>query len=400
MFWGRLLAAFLALFVLGWWVGTQSSANGAADPKRELFDHIGVVSYRESPSDSSARFVVELIAGRRAFRQYDVDARRFEAPVRGHEYRRSINGTRYEPLQVRGHVDRGFWLELPEAESQIFRPDQFEELYRSTVDYVKPVSIVSSILGTLSGYSVGFHLATWGHSLSNPNVQERLLESRDIARLVTHQAWRRVLLEPVLMDDGNDAARFAAARGTQRIYTNFYKLALADSDGFIPREAARLDSLGLKRESRAMLAFALAARRAASDTTDLASADFAAIEEWASLLDRDGSWAPNALPPAGEPRMRYLGTLAWYGLAPEAPAERRLWVGPRVLVRAGDTAGFIADDIPLTATGCPDSWRPWMHGEHGVLESNVWTAQWMGAREFAPVIGYGRAWIGHFHFRR
>jgi len=385
----QLLTVFLILFVVGFWVGMSARPKPAIAPDQELFDHVGVASYRESPSDSSARFVVELSASGRVFRELDVDSRRFETPVRGHEYRRSINGSRYRPLEVRGHVNRGFWLELPSAATGGFRPDQFSELYRSTVDYLKPVSLVSSVLGTLSGYSVGFRLATWGSSLANPVVQERLVTAPGSTRRIAHEAWRRVLLEPVLMDDENDAARFAASRGMQRIYTNFYKLALRDSDGFIAHEATRLDSVGHAREARAMLAFAFAARRAASDTVDLTSADFSAIEEWASLLDRRGHWAPDAVPPAGEARMRYLGTLAWYGLAPTPPDEGRLWIGPRVLVREGDTVGFITDDIPMMEAGCPGSWRPWLHGDHTAIESNTWTAAWLGAREFAPLIRVG-----------
>lgn len=396
----QLLTLFLALFILGYWVGTRVNHDARAAHVDELFDHLAVVSYRDSPTDSTGHFVAELSAGSHVFRRYDIDRRRFEAPLRGRDYRLSINGTHYGTLVVRGHVDRGFWLELPTVESPTFRPDQFTELYRSTVDYLKPVSILTTVLGTLSGYSVGFHLATWSTSFANPMVQDRLLDTPGIGRRVAREAWRRVLLEPVLMDDGNDAARFAALRGTQRIYTNFYRLALHDSDSFIPREAARLDSLGRPRAATAMRAFANAARRAASDTCDLTSADFTAVEEWASLLDRLGGWAPDALPSAGEARMHYLGTLSWYGLAPATPDERRLWIGPRVLVSEGGTAGFIADDLPLTGAGCPGSWRPWLQQNHDLLESNVWTAQWMGAREWAPVIQAGRSLGANLHIGR
>ena len=396
----QLLTAFLALFILGFWVGTRAENDPASGWNDDLFSHLGVTSYRESPSDTSAHFVVELSVSGRVFRRYDLDRRRFETPVRGRDYRHSINGTRYLPLEVRGHVDRGFWLELPEPGATGFRSDQFAELYRSTLDYLKPVSLASTVLGTLSGYSVGFRIATWNRALANPVVQENMVESPGIERFVAREAWRRVLLEPVLMDDESDAARFAAMRGMQRVYSNFFRLALHDSDGFIPREAVRLDSLGATREAHAMLAFAAAARHAASDTCNLSSADFTAIEEWASLLDRRGHWALDALPPAGEARMRYLGTLAWYGLAPSPPDERRLWIGPRVLVREGSTSGFIADELPALGAACPDSWRPWLHGKHGVLESSAWTAQWMGAREFAPAIRYGRACFGALAGRR
>jgi len=72
-----------------------------------MFENMSVLSYREAPTDSIARFVVELAARGRVFRQYDIDERRFAAPILGHDYRRSISGTRYPPLKVRGHVDRG-----------------------------------------------------------------------------------------------------------------------------------------------------------------------------------------------------------------------------------------------------------------------------------------------------
>ena len=396
----QLLTVFLILFGLGFWTGTRVRPEPGTVPYDELFENLTVASYREAPSDSSARFVIELSSGGRVFREYDIDARRFVTPVRGHDYRRSINSTRYRPLEVRGHVGRGFWLEIPNASGRTLLPDQFTELYRSTLDYIRPISLASNVLGTLSGYSIGYRAATWGSSLGNPTIEERLLATRNIGRVLAHEAWRRVLLEPVMMDDDNDAGRFAAVRGTQRIYTNFFKLALNDSDGFIPREAARLDSAGFGREARAMRAFARSAVRAAQDTTELSSADFTAIEEWASLLDRRGHWAPAATPPAGEPRMRYLGTLAWYGLAPAAPDEHRIWVGPRVLVQEGDVKGFIADDIPLTPAGCPSAWRPWIRSDAATLQSTVWTARWVGAsRELAPLVQYGRGVVQNWQAR-
>ena len=401
LFRSQLLTVFLALFALGFWAGKSMQPEAGAMPYEELFDNLSVLSFRETPSDSCAHFLVELSAGGRVFRQYDIDAHRLVDPVRGHDYRRSISGTQYRPLRVRGHVARGFWLELPGSSLRTLLPEQFNELYRSTLDYVKPVSIASSIVGTLSGYSMGYRAATWSHSLLNPAVQQRVLETPGIQHVLAREAWRRVLLEPVVMGDENDAGRFAAVRGTQRIYTNFFKLALNDSDGFIPREATRLDSAGFVRESRAMRAFAQAARRAQADTCDLASRDFDAIEEWASLLDRQGHWAPRATPPAGEERMRYFGTLSWYGLAPPTPDERRIWIGPRVLVREGDTEGFIADEIPSTPVGCPAAWREWMRGDRTNLGASAWTARWLGpAREFAPVIRFGRRIVGRWRASR
>ena len=49
---------------------------------------------------------------------------------------------------------------------------------------------------------------------------------------------------------------------------------------------ARLDSLGRDRDARTMRAFVQSVRRAEQDTCALTSADFNAVEDWASLLDR------------------------------------------------------------------------------------------------------------------
>lgn len=396
----QLLTVFLLLCGLGVWMGLKSRPAAGALPFDQLFENLSVLSYRESPSDSSAHFVVQLWAAKHVFREYDVDARTFRAPIEGRDYRRAISGTHYPALRVRGHAGRGFWLEMPDSSIRMLLPEQFQELYQTTLDYVKPVSIVTTVLGTLSGYSVGYRLATWSRTLANPRVQEKILESPGIARRIAREAWRRVLIEPVLMGNEGDASRIAALHGTQRLYTNFFRLALDDSDGFIPREVARLDSAGRASEARAMERFAAAVSRVARDST-LSSADFAAIENWASLLDRRGHWAADAIPPAGEERMRYLGTLAWYGLQPTASDERRIWVGPRILVREGDTEGFVADDLPLLPAGCPEAWRPWLDGEITGGAANAWTGQWLGSsREFAPVFQMARGLAGHFAPRK
>ncbi len=387
----QLLTLLFALCALGFVVGKQVHPDPKAIPFEELFENLSVVSYRETPSDSAARFVVELSTRGRVFRQYDIDEQRFEAPVRGHDYRRAISITRYLPLKVRGHVDRGFWLELPDSSTHALLPGQFDELYQTTLDFVKPVSAAAVVLGTLSGYSMGYRIGTWSSSLSNPKVQERVLAVPGIGRVIAREAWRRVLLEPVVMAQESDAARFASVRGTQRIYTNFFRLALGDSNGFVTHEAARLDSAGCTRESRAMRSFAQAVQCAAQDTCDLSSADFAAGENWANLLDRRGHWAYRSTPPRGEERMRYLGTRAWYGVAPTEPDEQRIWVGRRFLVRYGDTEGFVADEIPLTRIGCPIAWRDWLRGDSQYLGTNAWTAQFMReSRQFAPVVQLGR----------
>jgi len=241
----------------------------------------------------------------------------------------------------------------------------------------------------LSGYSIGYRFATWGSSLSNPRVQDRVLAVPGIGRLIAREAWRRVALEPAVVFADNDAGRFASVSGRQRLYTNFFKLAVNDSNQFIPLEVARLESSGATRESRAMSEFVHAVRCAAQESCDLSSEDFGAVEEWASLLDRRGHWASGAFPPLGEERLRYVGTLAWYGLAPEAFDPRRIWVGPRLLVRNGDAEGFVADEIPLVQVACPIAWHGWLGGDDTSLSANAWTAQWMGdARQFAPVVKF------------
>ena len=387
----KLLMILLALAVFGFWSGKHARQDPSVVPFQELFENLSVVSYREAPSDTNARFVVQLAARGRVFQQYDVDARRFLPPPRGRDYGRSISGTTYRALRVRGHVERGFWLELPDSSDHSLLPEQFNELYRTTLDFVKPVNTVSVILGTLSGYSVGYRAATWSSSLANPAVQKRVLSMPQIGRVIAREAWRRVLLEPVVMARESDADRFASVRGMQRVYTNFFRLAVNDSDRFIPQEAARLDSLGRVRDAHTMLAFVEAVRRASSDTTNMTSDDFRAIEEWASLLDRRGHWAAGAAPPEREDRLRYFGTLTWYGLAPAPQNEHRIWMGPRLLVREGDMEGFVADDIPLTGVGCPIAWREWLRRGNGALNADTWTAQWMReSRQFSDAVEFTR----------
>jgi hypothetical protein len=345
-------------------------------PYDELFGQMSVVSYREAPSDTTAHFVVDLAAGGQVFRRYDVDAREFQPASRGRDYNRTITGTYYRPLRVRGHVAQGLWLDVPQDSRPSLLPEQFDELYRATLDYVKPISIAAGVLGTISGYSVGYRIGAWNSSLRSPAVQGRVLATPDLGRLVAREAWRRVLLEPAVVCGEDDASRFVAIRGAQRVYANFFRIALHDSDGFIPREAERLARLGHADESRAMLAFAEAARHAAQDTAQMTSADFGAVERWASLLVRHGHWAYDAMPPAGQERALYLGMLAWYGVAPPAPDADRVWVGPRLLVREGDVEGFVADEIPLTGVGCPIAWRvPLREDKTGVIATgSAWFA--------------------------
>jgi hypothetical protein len=385
----QILTVFLGLCLLGILVGAQTRPAPGVFPHAELFDQMSVVSYRETPSDTAARFVVQLAAGGKVFRQYDVDARSFLPPPRGRSYARTITGTHYGPLRVRGHVGYGFWLDVPDSARRSLLPEQFEELYRTTLNFVKPVSHLTGVLGILSGYSVGYRIGAWNRSLSSRRVQERVLATPDLGRMIAREAWRRVLLEPVVMSGEDDATRFAAVTGTHRLYANFFRLALDDSNGFIPREAARLEALGRAHEARAMLAFAGAVQRAARDSVDLDSADFQAVERWASLLDRNGHWVRGAVPPPGEERIELFGTLAWYGLAPPGLHVDRVWVGPRMLVRVGETEGFVADEIPRTGAGCPISWRTRLREDHS--GAGAMASAWLADRpEFVALAEFGR----------
>jgi hypothetical protein len=384
----RLLLVFLGLTAFGAFVGAQMRPDPHVTPYDELFGQMSVISFRETPSDTTAHFVVDLAGGGKVFRRYDVDTRTFLSASQGRDYNRTITGTYYRPLRVRGHVAQGLWLDVPHDSRPSLLPEQFDELYQATLDYVKPISIAAGVLGTLSGYSVGYRLGAWNSSLRSQAVQERVLATPDIGRLITREAWRRVLLEPAVVGGEDDASRFVAIRGAQRVYANFFRIALHDSDGFIPREAERLAHLGHADESRAMLAFAEAARHAAQDTAQLTSADFGAVERWASLLVRRGHWAYDAMPPAGQERAAYLGMLAWYGVAPPAPDADRVWVGPRLLVREGDVEGFVADEIPLTGVGCPIAWRkPLREDKTGVIAT---TSAWLDERpEFTALLILG-----------
>ena len=97
------------------------------------------------------------------------------------------------------------------------------------------------------------------------------------------------------------------------------------------------------------------------------------------------------MPADREDRLRYLGTLAYYGLAPESQDERRIWMGPRLLVREGDMEGFVADDIPLTGVGCPVAWREWLRPGPGTVSADTWPASWMReSRQLSDAVDLGR----------
>jgi hypothetical protein len=113
MFRSYLLLVLLVLCALGFWAGLHERPQPSSIPFDDLYENLSVLSYRESPSDTSARFVVELTARGRVFRQYDIDERQFSAPERRRDYGRSISGTRYRPLTVRGHADRATRAMIP-----------------------------------------------------------------------------------------------------------------------------------------------------------------------------------------------------------------------------------------------------------------------------------------------
>ena len=353
----RFFLLFVSLSLLGYVVGRVQLPRPVPLPYDELFDNMHVYSYRDTPTDTISHFVVELGAGGRTFKQFDVDSRRFLKPERNNRYVRAVSGTYYRPLRLRGHTGTGFWFEFPDSLSPGLQPGQFDELYQKTLSYLQPVSLLANVVGVLSGYSIGFRIGTWKGSLANPRMQARLIASPGIERLLTMEAWRRVLLEPALMGDEASADAFGSIQEKQRVYANFYKLALHDTDDFIPGEATRLAQAGEVQYSRAMLGFAEAVRRAQQDSFVVESHDFRAIEVWAGMLYGRGHWALRIMPRQGDKRTMYRGALAYYGLAPTGDDERRIWVGPRVLVRCGDVEGFVTDDIPATGLGCPVSWR-------------------------------------------
>jgi hypothetical protein len=353
----RYFLLFVSLSLLGYVVGSIQLPHPAPIPFDELFDNMHVFSYRDSPSDTSYHFVVEIGTSGRPFKQFDVDSRRFFKPEHGNRYVRATSGTLYRPLRLRGHADQGFWFEFPDSLSLTMPPGQFDELYQKSLSFVRPAALVANALGVLSGYSIGFRIGTWDGALANPRMQARILSTPGIERLITREAWRRVLLEPELMGDESNTDAFGSIQEKQRIYSSFYRLALDDTNRFIPREAQRLAQAGEDQYARAMLGFAETVARAEADTAPLESRDFRAVEVWAGMLYGRGHWASYAAPARGEERTNYFGALSYYGLAPSASDEKRIWIGPRVLVNVGDVEGFITDDIPATALGCPVSWR-------------------------------------------
>lgn len=377
------LLGFLGLCLLGWLVGRDEVPHPVKVPMDQLFDQLQVYSYRDTPSDTNYHFVVELTAFGKPFAEYDVDQQRFVTSGFGRRYDRAFSGAHYTRLKLRGHSGEGSWIALPDSSAGAMTQGQFDELTRKTLDYVRPVGVVTNVLGLLSGYSVGYRLGLWEGSLANPTVQKKLLETPGIARTITREAWRRVLLEPAFMSSQPDAGSFGTVLEQQRLYNRFFLLALEDTSGFVAEEAARLARAGQHEYAQAMTTFAASVRRANSDSTLLASRDFRAIETWAGMLFSRGHWARFVADSTSDGRFRYLGALAHYNLSPpEGPSAtgrhaRQVWVGPRALVTVAGEEGYIADEIPATVLGCPSSWKPYLLPGATDSQRNLFAVRWV-----------------------
>jgi hypothetical protein len=377
------LLGFLGLCLLGFLVGRDEVRHPVPVPTDQVFDNLQVYSYRDSPSDTNCHFVVELTAFGKPFAQYDVDTRHFVTSGFGRRYDRAFSGSHYSQLKLRGHAGEGCWIPVPDSSTMALSQGEFDELTRKTLDFVKPFAVVTDLLGTFSGYSIGYRLGQWEQSIANPRVQRRLLAIPDIERIITHEAWRRVLLEPAYMSSQPDAATFSTVLEQQRIYNRFYLLALEDTSGFVEEEAARLRANGQLEYARAMLSFKAAVQRAHSDSEVLTSRDFRAIETWASILFSRGHWANYVADTTDDARFRYLGALAHYNLSPpEGPTSigrhaHQVWVGPRALVKMDGEEGYVSDEIPATKLGCPLGWQPFLLPGAREAERNFFTIRWV-----------------------
>jgi hypothetical protein len=151
----------------------------------------------------------------------------------------------------------------------------------------------------------------------------------------------------------------------------------------VAEEAARLDGAGQHEYAQAMRAFVAAVGHARSDSTALSSRDFRAIETWAGMLFSRGHWAHYLSDTTVDARYRYLGALAHYNLSPpEGPSSsgrhaRQVWVGPRALVTVEGDDGYVADEIPATALGCPVSWKPFLLPGASDSERNLFAVRWV-----------------------
>jgi hypothetical protein len=377
------LLGFLGLALVGFLVGREEVRHPLPVPTDQVFDNLQVYSYRDSPSDTTVHFVVELTAFGKPFAEYDVDQHRFVTSGFGRRYDRAFSGAHYSRLRLRGHAGEGCWIAVPDSSTMALTQGQFDELTRKTLDYVKPFGVLTNMLGLCSGYSIGFRLGQWEASISNPRVQRQLLALPGIQRLITREAWRRVLLEPAFMSTQPDAATFATVLEQQRLYNRFYLLALEDTSGFVQHEANRLLASGQPEYARAMTSFVAAVRRANTDSVTLVSRDFRSIETWASMLFSRGHWANYVADTTDDARFRYLGALAHYNLSPpEGPISsgrhaHQVWVGPRALVTVDGEEGYVSDEIPATRLGCPVGWTAWLMPGGRESDRNFFAVRWV-----------------------
>jgi len=377
------LLGFLGLCLLGFVVGREEVRHPAPPPTDQLFENLQVYSYRDNPSDTTCHFVVELTAFGKPFAEYDVDQHRFVTSGFGRRYDRMFSGAHYSRIKLRGHAGEGCWISVPDSSTMALTEGQFDELTRKTLDYVRPVGVVTGVLGFCSGYSIGYRIGQWEASIANPAVERRLLAMPDIQRVITREAWRRVLLEPAFMSSQPDAATFAAVLEQQRLYNRFYLLVLEDKGGFAEHEAARLRASGQPEYARAMTSFVAAVQHAQSDSLALTSRDFRAIEMWASMLFSRGHWANYVSDTTEDARFRYLGALAHYNLSPpEGPSSsgrhaHQVWVGPRALVTVDGEEGYISDEIPATLLGCPMGWKDYLMPGERDSDRNFFAVRWV-----------------------
>ena len=377
------LLGFLGLCLLGFLVGREEVRHPVPPPTNQVFENLQVYSYRDTPSDTNYHFVVELTSFGKPFAEYDIDQRRFVTSGFGRRYDRAFSGSHYPRLKLRGHSGEGCWIQVPDSSTGGLTQGQFDELTRKTLDYVRPFGIVTNLLGLVTGYSIGYRMGQWEASIANPRVQRELLAMPSIDRILTREAWRRVLLEPSFMTSQPDAATFATNLEQQRLYNRFFLLALEDTSGFVAQEAARLKAAGQAEYARAMTGFVAAVQRARSDTAAIGSRDFRAVETWAGMLFSRGHWANYVPDTNDDARFRYLGALAHYNLSPpEGPSSsgrhaRQVWVGPRALVTARGDDGYVSDEIPATLLGCPLSWKPWLLPGGRESERNFFAVRWV-----------------------
>ena len=278
----QLLTFFLVLCALGFWVGFAARPEQGV-PFRSVRGYDGAVVPR---SDTTARF------SRSSWRTRTGAVRSRRAPLHRADAdvtTSSIGGSaRYRPLTLRGHVGPQA-LELPDST----RPKlpggsaQRAAANKSSDLRLKPVGSRART-ATLSGYYRLPPRHTWAARCRTRRCRSGYSRC-GMDRVIAHEAWRRVLLEPVLMGD----ERRRALRRDARHATAIHQLLPARAERqrrLHPREGAAR----LARSSARARAMRVRHRgqRAAQDTIDLRSSDFSAIEGVGESADHRGHWSP------------------------------------------------------------------------------------------------------------